>query len=166
MDIFQFAAEKEKYSEHFYRDLAKRTDYVGLRNILTMLADEEVKHVHVVEQMKAETPVEVPQTPILTHTRKIFEKMRGSSRKFNFDISEADLYRKACDIEEDSKRFYLEKAEEVEDPAQKEIFRKLADEEQKHWTIVDNLRNFVARPETFLENAEFFHYDDYVGGVF
>ena len=166
MDIFQFAIEKERYSEQFYRDLAGRTNYTGLRNILTMLADEEVKHLHVVEQMKAETPPTVPQTPILTHARQIFEKMRGSSRKFDFNISEADLYRKACDIEEDSRRFYLEKAEEVEDPAQKELFKKLADEEHKHWVIVDNLRSFVARPETYLENAEFFHYDDYVEGEF
>lgn len=92
--------------------------------------------------------------------------MRGSSRKFDFNITEADLYRKACDIEEESERFYLDRAEEVEDPAQKEVFRKLAAEEHKHWIIVDNIRSFVARPETFLENAEMFHQDDYVEGVF
>lgn len=166
MDIFQFAMEKEKHSEQFYRDLADRTNCVGLRNILTVLADEEVKHYHLVEHMQAETPQEVSETPILAHAREIFEKMRGSSEKFDFNISEADLYRKACDIEEDSKRFYLERAEEVEDPAQKEVFRKLAAEEHKHWIIVDNIRSFVARPETFLENAEIFHYDDYVDGVF
>ena len=166
MDIFQFAMEKERYSEQFYRDLAKRTNYTGLRNILNMLADEEVKHCQVVEHMKAETPLEVPETPILAHARAIFEKMRGSSKKFDFNITETELYRKACDIEEDSRKFYLEKADEVEDPHQKEVFRKLVDEEHKHWLIVDNIRSFVSRPETFLENAEFFHYDDYVGGVF
>jgi len=166
MDILQFAMEKERYSEQFYRDLARTTSDTGLRNILNMLADEEVKHYHVVENMKAETPLETPQTPILAHARKIFEKMRGSSRKFDFNITEADLYRKACDIEEASRKFYLEKADEVEAPRQKEVFRKLADEEHKHWLIVDNIRSFVAQPETFLENAEFFHYDDYVGGVF
>lgn len=166
MDIFKFAMEKEKYSEQFYRDLAKSTNYVGLRNILTMLAAEEVKHYHVVEQMRAKTPQKIPETAILKHAREIFEKMRGSSKKFDFNISEADLYRKACDIEEDSRRFYLERAEEAEDPAQQEIFRQLAAEENKHWVIVDNIRSFVAQPETFLENAEFFHYEDYVEGVF
>ncbi|RPH34885.1 rubrerythrin [bacterium] len=166
MDIFQFALEKEKYSEQFYRDLANRTNYAGLRNIFTMLADEEVKHYHVVQHMEAEAPHAISETPILTHAREIFEKMRGSSRKFDFNITEADLYRKACDIEEESERFYLDRAEEVEDPAQKEVFKKLAAEEHKHWIIVDNIRSFVARPETFLENAEMFHQDDYVEGVF
>jgi len=166
MDIFQFAMEKEKYSEQFYRDLAKRTNHVGLRNILTMLAAEEVTHYHVVERMQAETPQKLPETTILKHAREIFEKMRGSSKKFDFKISEADLYRKACDIEEQSRRFYLERAEEAKNPAQQEIFRQLAAEENKHWVIVDNIRRFVAQPETFLENAEFFHYEDYVEGVF
>ena len=165
MDIFQFALEKERYSEQFYRDLAKRTSYAGLRNIFTMLADEEVKHYHVVQQMQTETPRAVSETPLLAHAREIFEKMRGSSKKFDFNITEAELYRKACDIEEESERFYLERAEEVEDPAQKEVFRKLAAEEHKHWIIVDNIRSFVAQPESFLENAEMFHLDDYVEGV-
>jgi hypothetical protein len=31
---------------------------------------------------------------------------------------------------------------------------------------MENIVSFVSRPETFLENAEMFHYDDYVGGVF
>ena len=166
MDIFEFAMGKEKHSEQFYRDLAERTGHTGLRSILTMLADEEVKHYRTVEQMKTETPHEVTDTPVLENAREVFEKMRGSAQKLDFHISEVDLYRKACDIEEASRKFYLECAKEAQDPAQKEIFRKLAAEEDKHYVIVDNIRSFVARPETYLENAEFFHYDDYVGGEF
>ena len=166
MDIFQFAMEKERYSEQYYRDLARRTNHTGLRNILTMLADEEVKHYHVVERMKAETPETISEAPIVEHARQVFEKMRGSSRKFSFNITEVDLYRKAREIEQESKDFYLEQAEKVEDPGQKEVFRKLAAEEDKHYYILDNIVSFVSRPETFLENAEMFHHDDYVGGVF
>jgi len=166
MDIFQFAMEKEKYSEQYYRDLAGRTNHAGLRNILTMLADEEVKHYHVVERMKAEAPETISDAPIVAHAKEIFEKMRGSSRKFSFNITEVDLYRKARDFEQASKDFYLDLAQKAEDSAQKEVFQKLAAEEDKHLFIMDNIVSFVSRPETFLENAEMFHYDDYVGGVF
>jgi rubrerythrin len=166
MDIFEFAMDKEKYSELYYRDLAERTPHEGLRNILTMLADEEVKHYRTVEQMKAGTPKEVAETPVLANAREVFERMRAAGAKFDFQVSEADLYAKAAKIEEESRKFYLEKAEEARDPAQKQIFQKLAEEEQKHWLIVDRLRSFVARPETFLENAEIYHFNDYVGGEF
>jgi rubrerythrin len=162
MDIFEFAMEKEKFSEEYYRDLAQRADHEGLRNILNMLADEEARHYHTVEQMRTETPAKVPEVPVLIHARQVFEKMRTSPKKFNFQTNEADLYRKACQIEEQSKKFYLEKAGEVEDPAQQRIFRLLAREEDKHLYLMEALYRFVSRPETFLENAEMYHFDDYV----
>jgi rubrerythrin len=166
MDIFAFAMEKEKYSEHYYRELADKTSHAGLKNILTMLANEEVKHYRTVESMKTKEPQAVGEGPVLANAKETFEKMRGSAEKFRFDVSEADLYRKARDIEEKSKAFYLEKADEVEDPDQKQIFRKLAEEEAKHAYIVQNICDFVSRPETYLEDAEFYHFDDYVGGQF
>lgn len=166
MDIFKFAMEKEKYAEFYYRDLADRTGSDGLKRILTMLADEEAKHYRVVEQMKGRTPDQVTDTSVLANASKIFEKMRDGAEKFQFDISEADLYRKACDIEKESRKYYLQKAEEVTDAGHKDIFKRLAEEENKHLLLVERIGDFVARPETFLENAEMYHFDDYVQGEF
>jgi rubrerythrin len=166
MDIFEFAMEKEKYAERYYRELADKTDSAGLKNILTMLANEEVKHYQVVQQMKAEKPGKVSATQVLTNARKVFEKMRDGAEKFQFDISEVDLYRKACDIERQSRQYYLDKAQEVRNAAHKAIFKQLADEENKHLLLVERIGDFVARPETFLENAEMYHFDDYVEGQF
>jgi rubrerythrin len=77
-----------------------------------------------------------------------------------------DLYRKARDIEAESKRYYLQKAEEAQDNHQKEAFKKLAEEENKHLVLIQGLCDFVSMPETYLENAEFSHFDDYVEGEF
>ena len=165
MDIFEFAMEKEKFSEEYYRDLAHRTNHTGLRNILTMLADEEAKHYQTVQRMRTEVPATVTDTPVLEQARQVFEQMRTSPRKFSFQISEAELYRKACQIEEQSKKFYLERAAEARDPEQKRIFRVLAQEEDKHLYLMDHIYSFVSKPESFLENAEMYHFDDYVEGV-
>jgi len=163
MDIFAFALEKEKYAEQYYRELADKASHTGLKNILTMLADDEVTHYQAIEQMKTETPEVVTETPVLTNAKKVFEKMRGSAEKFDFSISEVDLYRKACDIEEEGKRYYLEKAQEVQDDGRME---KLAEEENKHLVLVQSLCDFVSRPETYLEDAEFYHFDDYAEDQF
>jgi rubrerythrin len=165
MDIFAFALEKEKFSEEYYRDLANRANHVGLKNILIMLADEEAKHYRTVERMRTETPEQVTDVPVLERAREIFEKMRGSPKKFDFLITEVELYRKACQIEEQSKKFYLERAEEASDPDQERIFRMLAQEEDKHLYLMENIYSFVSKPESFLENAEMYHFDDYVEGV-
>ena len=165
MDIFEFAMEKEKFSEEYYRDLAHRANHAGLKKILTMLADEEVKHYQAIERMRTETPEKVTDVPILDRAKEVFDKMRVSPKKFDFLVSEVELYRKACQIEEQSKKFYLEQAEAAQDPGQARIFRMLAQEEDKHLFLVENIYSFVSKPESFLENAEMYHFDDYVEGV-
>ncbi|MFH1613968.1 MAG: ferritin family protein [Planctomycetota bacterium] len=44
VDIFDYALQMEKDGESFYREIAQKTSNKGLQAILTMLADEEVKH--------------------------------------------------------------------------------------------------------------------------
>ena len=165
MNIFEFAMEKEKFSEDYYHRLAEKTNNKGLKNICTMLAEEESKHYQIVQKMQNQTVMEVTETPILKHSAKIFESMKQSTEKFNLDISELELYQKARDIEQQSKEFYLEKSEEIEDPQQKDLFKKLANEEQKHYVLIDKICDFVARPNWFLENAEMYRFDDYADGV-
>lgn len=166
MDIFEFAMEKEQLAEKYYRQLADKAEHAGFKNILNMLADQEAEHYRTVQQMKANTPVTLTQTPVLANAKEIFEKMQKTAESFSFDISEAELYRKATVMEQQSKKYYLEKAGEVDNADQKKIFRQLADEEEKHIVLVQSIGDFVARPETFLENAEFAHFDDYADGEF
>jgi rubrerythrin len=164
MNIFEFAMEKEKFSENYYRQLAGKTSHKGLKNICNMLADEESKHYKIVEQMSRNILADVAESPVLHHAKEIFEKMRGSTEKFNFNISELELYQKARDIEEESRMFYLEKSDQAEDAGQRRIFQKLAEEEQKHFILLDKICDFVSRPQWFLENAEMYRFDDYADG--
>jgi len=166
MDIFEFAMEKERLAEQHYRALGERVDHTGLKSILLMLADEEAKHFQTVQQMKTDASLPVTETSVLQNAKDVFEKMQRGADTFSFDTSEVDLYRKACDIEAESKRYYLEKAQEVDDAGQKKVFLQLAEEENKHLVLVQGLCDFVAKPETFLENAEFSHFDDYAEGEF
>ncbi len=165
MDIFEFAMEKEKFSEDYYRQLAEKTNHPGLSNICKMLADEEVKHFKTVQNMQNAAVEDVTKTPVLKNAKDIFESMRKSTEKFDLDVSELELYQKARHIEEQARKFYLEKADEVENPEQKEIFKKLAKEEGKHYFLIDNICDFVEKPKWFLENAEIYRFEDYVNGV-
>jgi rubrerythrin len=161
MDIFDFAMEKEKLSENYYRQLSEKTESKGLKKIFDMLAGEEARHYDIVSKMKEDAPVEVAQTGVLSDARAVFSKMREAAEKFSFDISQIELYRKARDIESESRDFYLAKAEEVAQEKQKELFLRLAEEEKKHYFLLENIIEFVSRPERWLENAEFYHLEEY-----
>jgi len=161
MNIFEFAIEKEQLSEQYYRHLAQQAPHKGLVSILTMLADEEHGHVEVVSKMKEGVSVEVADTILLTNAKTIFAKMRQSKEKFKFGSSQIDLYKKAQDIEKESRSFYRQKAKESENPSHKAIFNTLAEEENKHYFLLENIIEFVSRPQTWLENAEFHHLEKY-----
>ncbi len=160
MDIFEYAMQMEKDGENYYHQLAQQTANKGLQTILIMLADEEVKHYDAIEKMKTAKPC-MAEAAILTEAKNVFAQIKESGENFDFDIKQTGLYRKAQDIEERSWNFYLEKADEVEEEYQKEIFLRLVAEEKKHYFLLDNIIEFVSRPETWLENAEFYHLEEY-----
>lgn len=87
--------------------------------------------------------------------------MKEEDDTIGINISQIELYKKAQEIEEKSRKFYLEKAGEAVNPAQKEIFSKIADEEKKHYFILENVIEFVSRPQNWLENAEWYHLEEY-----
>lgn len=160
MDIYQFAMEKEKFAENYYREAAEKVQNEGLKRILNLLADEEVQHYHFIEKMKSQTP-EVADSSILTASKDVFAGMKESKDTFGVDDAQVEIFQKAQEFEENSRTYYEEKAQEVSDPAQKDIFMRLAAQEKKHFILLENIIEFLKKPETWLEDAEFYHIEEY-----
>ncbi|MBD3413804.1 MAG: rubrerythrin [Candidatus Aminicenantes bacterium] len=159
MNIFEYAMKLEKDGEKYYRELSEKVNSPGIKNILNMLADDEVKHYKTFKSMAKKTNPSMKETDVLKQSKNIFTKMKGT--KVDPDIGQKDLYKKAQEIEEKSKEFYEQKASEVHDPVQKEMLLKIAEEEKRHYFLLENIINFVSRPETWLEDAEFNHLEEY-----
>lgn len=136
MNIYQYAMKLEKDSENYYNKLMGKTDDVGLQTILKMLVDEEVKHFSIVEQMmKTDTCPELAETDILKNAKNIFAKIKGKKLEFNFDLAQADFYRKAQEFEEKSHQHYLEISDKVGDKTQKEPASKVGGRRKKAYVF-------------------------------
>ena len=98
MDIFKYAMQMEKDGEKFYRELAQKTTNIGIRNILTMLAEAEVVHYNTFKKMSEDLKVELPETNILTDVKNLFAGIKESGEFSNINISQIELYRKAQEI--------------------------------------------------------------------
>jgi rubrerythrin len=153
MDIFDFAMQMEKDGEAYYRELAKKCGDKGLAKIFIMLADEEVRHYGIFSRMKT-GKAEVPTTSVLDNVKNIFAEMKGKGQTFHFGAEQVGYYRKAQEIEKKSEDFYREKSKEVSNKSQKEALMKIALEERHHFLILDGIIEFVQRPQTWLEDAE------------
>ena len=97
MDIFSFAIKMEQDGEKFYREMADQINEKGIRNILLMLADDEVKHAQAIERIQSHS-TEMADTEILDRSRNIFERMKDFHEDFDFDHSHEELYRQAMKI--------------------------------------------------------------------
>ena len=153
MNVFDYAMQMEKDGEAYYRELAQKCNDTGLARVLIMLADEEVKHYNLFKQMKT-GKAEYSEIPLLANVKTIFSEMQQKGDAFDFGAEQVAFYRKAQDIEKKSEDFYREKAAEISDNDQKDILLKIADEEKKHFLILDGIIDFVQRPASWLENAE------------
>ncbi len=161
MDVYEYAMQMEKDGESYYRELTEKIGNRGLKRILSMLADAEVIHYNILLKMKKSEKIEVADASILTDVKNIFIKMKEEKEITGINISQVELYKKAQQIEEKSQIFYLDKAGEVKDLLQKEIFLKIAEEEKKHFFILESIIDFVSQPQRWLEDAEWYHLEEY-----
>ncbi len=162
MNILEFAKKKEQFSIDLYSELAEKTKHEGLKGILLMLIEEEKKHYRLLSEIALEMPVQMLQSlPVLKNASSMFRKMKQGASKFTFPGSEVELYEKARQYEQESSEFYLQKALDVTEPEQRAVFKRLADEEQKHFVLLDSICDFVSRPMSYLEDAEFTHLENY-----
>jgi rubrerythrin len=159
MNIFEFAMQMELDGKQFYLDLIDKTNDPGLRQILNLMAEDEVKHYDIIVKMKDNA--EMMETMILSDAKNIFAQMMERKELLSLDTPEKDLYKHAQLLEKKSQDYYLQKAEEVTDPEQKRLLQKMAAEEEKHYFLLDDIYELLLRPEIWLENAEFNHLDEY-----
>ncbi|MBC8553742.1 MAG: ferritin family protein [Candidatus Brocadiales bacterium] len=160
MDIYKYAMQMELDGRHFYLDLANKTDNAGIKGILTMMAESEAKHYNVILDMQKNDKTEYStDTEVLTKIKNIFVKMK-EGKEIDLDVSQVEFYKKALEVETNSEKFYMERADEEKDPHRKEIFLTLAKEEKSHCVLLENLVNLVSQPDNWVENSEWYHVDE------
>ena len=162
MNVFEFAMQMEKDGEKFYREIAEKSNDPGLKRIFNTLADEEVIHYQTFKKLFEKSGANAVESNILDKAKNIFSEMKDAG---GFDVSaetlQTDAYKKAMEAEKDAYTFYESKANDVEDENEKQILLTFAREERRHYRLLENVLEFVSRPESWLEDAEFSNMEDY-----
>ncbi|MBI2354942.1 MAG: ferritin family protein [Deltaproteobacteria bacterium] len=155
MNIFDFAMKMELDGKAYYEKLATETPVIGLKAIFTNLASDEQKHYDTIRSLKTGETRAMADTHVLESAKNLFEDLMvdktivGSLRK------SLDGYQHARKIEADSVRFYEDAAKKESNPQAAQLLLKIAEEEKKHYNIMDNLYDLVLAPQNFLAWGEF-----------
>ena len=159
MNIYEFAMQMERDGERFYRNLADGSSSQGMSRILTALADDEAKHYIIVKEMAEDVEPDMDKTTVLTDAKNVFAQMQGTS--LDLGGLQVEVYRQAQEIERQSREFYEEQADQATKASARTILLEIAEEEQRHYFLLDQIIEFMDRPRTWIENAEFNHLDEY-----
>lgn len=156
MNVFEFAMKMEKDGEAFYREIAKKSNNAGLQKIFNTLADEEVVHYNTFKKLSEKNPAKVVESDVLNKAKNIFIELKDAGGlDMSAETPQTEAYEKALEAEKEAYTFYEKKAEESDDPKEKEILLIFAREERHHYRILENIIEFVSRPAQWLEDAEY-----------
>ncbi len=164
MNIFDFAMQMELDGKAFYEEQAARAELPELRDILLQLAADEQRHYNIFKAMKEGKSVAAEhqvQTEILESVKNVFENLKSQKKEFAFAEGSQKVWQEAQDVEKKSEDFYRQKADEVTEDEQKLFLNRIADEERKHWVTIENVIQFLDRPNHWLENAEWSNLENY-----
>ena len=156
MNVFDFAMEMEDNGCEYYTNLAKTSVVPGLKSIFTSLAEDEQKHFNLFRSLKEGSKTNLTvDSQALDMAQNIFKSLPDASSTLTNVKSTLEAYQYAMKLEADSFRFYEKSAAVEQDPEIKKLLLKVAEEEHNHFTILENLYNFVNAPNEYLAWAEF-----------
>lgn len=140
MEALKLAAHKEQDARKFYLESAERVQDACGREMFVSLADEELKHLKMVQRQYeslagGEGWIEFAETAA-TAEFKPLKRRKSLKKPVEASTSEADALLLAIQMENDSRDLYTQQAKKVTSPAGKQMYRYLAQAEQRHFDIL------------------------------
>jgi rubrerythrin len=160
MDIFDCALKMEEQARDYYEKLAQTTSVTELKNLFKLLAESEQEHHDALEKLKANI---TPDTQLkgVEEAACVFRPLLTKRDLMEELKEDPDAYRHVIKGEEDGVRLYEELALQEQDAAVRDVILKIADEERKHLSIVENIYSFVESPKNYLAWGEFGNLNEY-----
>ena len=162
MDPIKTALELEERSRQLYLNLAQRClTHDGIKKILLMLAADHEQHAQAFSAMKKKAASPSIETQAFKAAKNIFMDMQDKQETFSCDIDQLHLYEEAKKEIEKKAQFYRDMLNAMSSDEKKALLTKIIKEEEKQILFLENIIQMVNRPNTWIEDAEFNHLDEY-----
>lgn len=127
-NILDYAIEKEQEAVNFYIELQNKTEFSELKKMLVDLENMERGHITVIENLRKKgiSQEVIKDLPAL----KLSENLEEPQHYHNLNYT--DIIIIAMKREENAYNLYSAMIDHVSDTELKNLFRKLANEEQQH----------------------------------
>lgn len=161
MNIFDFALKMEQNGKTYYEKLAQTAANKGLQTIFSALARDEQKHYETLMAMQAGQKVQMADSKVLENSQDIFASLLAEKGAKSPSTDDLAGYRYAMKLEAESFRLYEEAASKETKAETQTILLRMAAEEHKHFTILENVYAFVNAPSQYLAWGEFSNLEEF-----
>ncbi len=153
------AIRLEINGRNFFNHAAEITHNELGKKMFEKLAAEEVRHIEVFSELFTKILKEADWKKYVRDEElkgesalieKLKERMKGAEGK-----SETQALSIGMELEENAIRFFQKAADEVDDPAAKEIFRNISEEEKFHYDLLQAQHDSLTNSGFWLDSAEF-----------
>jgi rubrerythrin len=155
MNVFDCAIKMEQEAKQYYEALAASAGDRELRGLFTMLAQAEQEHHDALVQLQGSISPAKSQFTALDQAACLFQPLLAKREAMAQLKETPDGYRMVVAQEEKGVEFYQDLAAQAKDAGVRQTLLKIAEEERRHLSIVENIYAFVESPKTFLAWGEF-----------
>ena len=155
MNVFDFAIKMELQGKAIYENLAASTKFPGLKTIFSGLAADEQKHLEIFRALKEGNAWIMTDSVMIEKAKSVFSEMLADKDRLIELHEDLDAYQVGLKIEADSVKLYEDMAKKEQEPELVQLYLKIANEEKKHFNVIENICDFLMRPKYYLEWREF-----------
>lgn len=155
MSILEFAVNMELEGEKYYTEQADLNKGNSLETVFLMLAKDENMHAKVLQNKTNKLTYDLIPNETLSVAKNVFSDLAAVKDGIKQNPNQLDVYRLALENEKQSIALYQKYLSEATDDNTKKLFEYLIEQEEDHYTIIDQLVSLISHSEEWVENAEF-----------
>jgi rubrerythrin len=157
--LIEEAIKLEINGQAFFKRAADITHNELGKKMFHRLAEEEVKHLDTFSRLfssviKSDDWKKQVKKEELKGTSAVIEELAGRMKRAEGQ-SEVEALRIGMELEQKAIDFFSQSAAAMSDPAGKEIFEKIADEERFHYDLLQAQHDSVTGSGFWLDSSEF-----------
>lgn len=155
MNAAEIARKMETDAVDFYREAAERTSHpVGKRMFLSIMEDE-VRHIKMIDALIKGMDIQSDEADPMERVKTVFQEMREQlAQSISATSDDKEALKVAMGMEKEGFEFYQKTASEATDPKIKALFKRLMQEEDKHYRMFLNTHEFL------MDTGNWFMWDE------
>jgi len=144
MNPAEIARRMETDAVAFYRGAAAKCSSEAGRKMFLSIAEDEERHIRMVEALIKGLKIDEASLNPMDKIKTVFEELKDEMQeRIAASSDDTEALQIAMKMEQEGYDFYEKSASEATDESVKTLFRRLHDEETKHYAIFANTLAFL-----------------------